>query len=190
MKIVKSLLSVFVGLLVFLSTTLFTGCERGTAQTQLTLPHAPSRTYSSEDIQQTFFKNGINTGNFIITDNVYVLTTRDWIQSEFSPGLAAFQFQMGINNWKPESNDCDKFTLGTTFYAKWLNHSSPNRKVNASLACGEVFYTNKDTLKGHAINFFIVNQESELKLLFYEPQTRRFVSLTQTELFSIFFWKI
>jgi hypothetical protein len=123
-------------------------------------------------------------------DKNYVLTTREWIQIEFSAGLSAFQFQMGINNWNAESNDCDKFASATTFYAKWLNHSTPNRKVLASLACGEVYYTQQKNSQNHAINFFIVKSGEELKILFYEPQTKRFVTLTQAEIFSIYFWKL
>ena len=97
---------------------------------------------------------------------------------------------MGINNWEPETNDCDKFASATTFYAKWLNHSTPNRKVKASLACGEIYYLRQKDNRGHAINFFVINQSGELKILFYEPQTRQFVSLTQSEIFSIYFWKL
>jgi hypothetical protein len=172
-----------------LSCSYLTGCGKGSAQ-QFVVPAPPSRTYSWEDIHGVFLKNGLVLEQFITADSTYVLTTRSWIQSDFSSGLSAFQFQMGINNWKPESNDCDKFSLATTFYAKWLTHSSPNRKFNASLAMGEVFYTRSNSRGNHAINFFIINESDELKIVFYEPQTRQIISLTQNEMFSIYFVKI
>lgn len=176
--------------LILLTSVFFTGCENGSAQTSTKLPAAPSRTYSSSELHTFMFTKGIINSIVIMADKNYVLTTRGWIESEFSSGLSAFQFQMGMNRWIAESNDCDKFSSATSFYAKWLNHSTPNRKVNASLACGEVYFIQDRSQSGHAINFFIVTESGNLTILFYEPQTRLFVTLSETETSSIFFWKL
>lgn len=191
MKLSK-VFSVFSAILVILlSTTSFTGCERGSAQkSSTTLPAVPSRSYSTEELQSVMFGNGINTGTFITADKNYILTTREWIRSDFSRGLTAFQFQMGIDKWVAESNDCDKFATATTFYAKWLSHSSPNRNIRASLACGEIHYVREKDQQSHVINFFIVKDESELKIVFYEPQTHKIVFLTKSETFSVYFWRL
>lgn len=172
----------------------FIGCDFNRKPTSsggtTTLPSAPSRTYSQQEVRDIFLANGIHTGNNVAADATYILTTKEWIRKDFSDGLGTFQFQMGINRWNAESNDCDKFSLATCFYAKWLSHSSPNRNVNASLAVGEIFYIQEKAGSGHAINFFIVNENGVMEILFYEPQTRSFVTLTPLEKFSVFFWKI
>lgn len=188
MKRVKFISNFLYVLIALFLTVSFTGCEKSSGQIPTKLPSSPTRTYSAEDLFTAILQNGVFTSIYIMPDKNYVLTTKDWIQSEFSAGLSAFQFQMGMNNWTSESNDCDKFASATTFYAKWLNHSSPNRSFAASLACGEVYY--KRGNGGHAINFFIIKDQEKLKILFYEPQTRLFVSLTDVEVSSIFFWKL
>lgn len=175
--------------LILLTSVFFTGCENGSAQTSTKLPSAPSKVYTTEELQNLMFRNGINTGTFLLADKNYVLTTREWIRADFSRGLTAFQFQMGIDKWVAETNDCDKFATAATFYAKWLSHSSPNRNVRASLAFGELHYSRESDGRAHAINFFIVN-EGELKLVFYEPQNHKIVNLTKGEQFSVFFWRL
>lgn len=173
-----------------LTSATFTGCDRGAAQIQSKPLSAPSRTYSREEMQSVVSKNGINTFTFVTADRNYILTTREWIKTEFSRGLTAFQFQMGIDKWVAESNDCDKFVAAATFYAKWLSHSSPNRNVRASLAFGEIHYIRDRDGTAHAINFFIINENGELKVVFYEPQDRRIVQLSDREQFSAFFWRL
>ena len=183
-----------IGLVVCLSI-LTNGCNKGAASAVnssdgVNLPPSPTKTFSSEDIQTAMFKLGINTGNFVISDGNYVLAKREWLETEFSSGLSAFQFQFGINNWNEESNDCDKFAGAASFYLKWLNHSSRNRNVKAALAAGEVYYRRDRDGQNHAINLFILETGGQLTPSFYEPQTRRFVRLSQSEVFSVYFWKL
>lgn len=183
-----------ISLVVLLVSSIFIGCDfnrkpsSGGGTTEL--PSAPSRTYSQQEVRDILLTNGIFTATSVAADTTYILATKEWIRKDFSDGLGTFQFQMGIDKWVSESNDCDKFSLATCFYAKWLSHSSPNRKVNASLAVGEIFYIQEKNSSGHAINFFIVNENGAMNVLFYEPQTRSFVTLTPLEKFSVFFWKI
>ena len=182
----------FFGLVVCL-TILSVGCSKGDAATTprpVSLPPPPSRTFSSSEIETAMFGIGINTSTFVISDGRYILARREWVENEFSAGLAVFQFQFGINNWSEESNDCDKFTGAASFYLKWLNHSSPNRNVKASLAAGEVYYKKDSNERYHAINLFILETGGSLTPSFYEPQTRRFVRLSQSEIFSVSFWKL
>lgn len=153
------------------------------------IPPPPTTSIVVGQIITCIVEHNIDTTSFIVPDAKYVLPTRDWIESEFSNGLSSFQSEMGISTWSEESNDCDKFSIATSFYAKWLNHSSPNRNVNASIACGEVFYK-KSSVGNHAINFFIIMEKSKLKVIFYEPQTRSIVTLNPEEIRSIFFLKL
>jgi len=179
----------FISVSLILVSLVFTGCEK-TQPGSIPLPPPPSRTYSNKEMSDSMRYNGIYATSTATVDAKYVLTTKEWVTRDFSQGLAAFQFQMGINNWTAESNDCDKFSLATMFYAKWLSFSSKNRNVNASLGMGEVFYM-KTGLGGHAINFFIFKeQDGSLMVHFYEPQTRTFVTLSDVERSSIFFWRL
>jgi hypothetical protein len=179
----------FIGLVVCLSL-LPIGCGNGESNsTKVALPPPPTKTFSSTEIYNSMASIGILTEKAVISDGLYVLAKREWVEKEFSSGLSAFQFQFGINNWNAESNDCDKFSGAASFYLRWLNHSSPNRNVKAALAAGEVYYRT-DQGQNHAINLFILEKDGVLTPSFYEPQTRRFVTLSQSEIFSVFFWKL
>lgn len=169
-----------------------TGCNKSdtvSSVKRIELPAAPSRTYNIFEIRLAILEAGISTDKNVLTDTVYILAQKSWLEKEFSEGLAAFQFQFGIDHWSAEENDCDKFADAASFYLKFLNHSSPNRNVNAGLAAGIVYYV-VDGRGGHAINMFIVSEDGKLKVAFYEPQRRMFVKLSPTEIASIFFWKI
>lgn len=151
----------------------------------------PTRTLDAFDVSIAVAAHGINASSFAIPDAKYVIPTRRWVESDFSAGLWQFQNEMGISNWSAESNDCDKFAIAASFYAKWLNHSSPNRSVAAGLAMGELYYLKGGvTGQGHAINFFIVQVGEALQLICYEPQTRTPVELSEAEKLSVFFWKL
>lgn len=180
---------ILVGLVLCLSL-IPVGCGNGdNASAKVSLPPPPTVTFTPYDIHSSMSNIGINTSVSIVSDGKYVLAKREWVEKEFSSGLSDFQFQFGINHWKEESNDCDKFSGAATFYLRWLNHSSPNRNVNAALAAGEVYYRRTDG-QYHAINFFILETGGVLVPTFYEPQTRRFVKLSPSEISSVFFWKL
>ena len=180
-----------VGFVICLSS-LIIGCSKSSAsmEPEVILPAPPTKTFNRSEIKYAIDEIGIYTDAFVINDKKYVLAKREWLENEFSSGLAAFQFQFGINNWSSESNDCDKFSSAASFYLKWLNHSSPNRNVNASLAAGEIYYTRDVDGIGHAINLFMLDVNGILTPSFYEPQTRRFVRLSKKEILSVFFWKL
>lgn len=151
----------------------------------------PTRILDQFDIAAVMSGSGIRANSFAVPDAKYILPTRRWIDSDFSSGLWQFQHEMGIARWESESNDCDKFAIAASFYAKWLNHSSPNRNVDAGLAFGELYYLKSGLAgQGHAINFFIALAGDSIQLVCYEPQTRSVVELSPAEKQSVFFWKL
>ena len=167
-----------------------TSSSTSSSSSTVTYP-PPTQVLDSADIFDLMRETGISAPSFAVPDAKYVLPTRRWVEQDFSGGLWQFQNEMGISRWVSESNDCDKFALAASFYAKWLNHSSPNRNVAAGLAIGEVYYLKGGVFgQGHAINFFIVGAGITRQIVFYEPQIRQIVTLTPAEITSIFFWKL
>lgn len=176
---------------IFLSVIILFGavaCQKPSNES-IPIPPAPTRSYTSDEIKTLMLMDGVYAPNLALPDTTYLMPTKSWIEKEFSQGLAAFQFQMGIDKWSSESNDCDKFAIAASFYCKWLNHSSPNRKYSAGIACGEIYYI-RDAGGGHAINFFLTSDGDKIKTVFYEPQTRMIVALSENEKSRIFFYKL
>jgi hypothetical protein len=167
---------------------LVVGCDNK-RNSKVTIPPSPTISINALQIISSIEENNIDTKYLITPDSKYIFPKKEWIETDFSEGLKSFQDEIGISSWASESNDCDKFAITTSFYAKWLNHLSPNRNLNASIACGEVYY-NKSGSGPHAINFFLVFENEKLKVLFYEPQVRSIISLNSDEIKSIFFLKL
>ena len=178
-----------IGMIISFVLIFSNGCSEGSAQSVSPIPPPPTKIFSSNEIQSLLARSGINSLNFIMNDRKYVLAKREWVETEFSRGLAKFQFQFGINNWSEESNDCDKFSSAASFYLKWLNNSSPNH-VRAALAAGEIYYIRDKDRAAHAINMFVFDTNGILSVSFYEPQTVKFIKLSESEINSIYFWKL
>ncbi len=151
----------------------------------------PTRTVFPFEVVTALGETNIAANSFALPDGKYLIPTLRWIENDFSKGLWQFQNEMGISTWSAESNDCDKFAIAASFYAKWLNHSSPNRNIAAGLAIGELYYLKGGVNgQGHAINFIVTLVGDSLQIVFYEPQLRRVVSLSETERGRVMFWKL
>lgn len=142
-------------------------------------------------VSELMRSNGVHTTRYIISDEITVLPTENWIRGEFTRGLSEFQKHFQIARWHERANDCDKFSSATKFYAQWLNFKSTNRSEKASLAVGELYFYVNGSNKAHAINFFItLDKNKKLKLIFYEPQKKIVMNLSEIEKSSIFFWNL
>lgn len=176
--------------LILLTLAILLGCKPASSTKSGPSYPPPTRQLTPQEVVGVLAKTNVVSLSFALPDSVYVMPTVRWINSEFSSGLWQFQTELGISRWSAESNDCDKFAIATSFYAKWLNHSSPNR-IQAALSVGELYYyRNADISQGHAINFFVVLVGDSLQAVFYEPQTRSIVELSKAERESVFFWKL
>lgn len=179
-------MKVFLNCLVLI-VCLMAGCKPSATKSAGYPP--PTRIVQPHEISTALTATNIVSSSFALPDGQYVLPTLRWVEQDFSSGLWQFQNEMGIATWSAESNDCDKFSIAASFYAKWLNHSSPNRNVAAGLALGELYYFKNGT-QGHAINFFVIQVGTNLQIVCYEPQTRSVVALSEAERRSVFFWKL
>lgn len=165
------------------------GCKP--SETKVVSYPPPTRTIGPADVFAALAATNIAAISLSLPDAIYLMPTLRWIEHDFSSGLYVFQTEMGVSSWVSEANDCDKFALAASFYGKWLNYSSPNRNVSAALAIGEIYYRQGgEWSRGHAINFFVIQSGSELQIVFYEPQRRAVVTLSEVERKSVFFWKL
>lgn len=178
---------------------LFLGCKPKPATTAGTvgdsiaasapIPPPPTRSISPMEVTLAMIATNITATSIAIPDAKYVMPTVGWIEREFSHGLFGFQHALGIATFENEAGDCDDFSQAAAFYAKWLNRVSPNRNTEAGLAVGELYYI-KDSGGGHAINFIVTLIGDRIQIVFYEPQLRRIVSLSEAERGRVMFWKL
>lgn len=71
----------------------------------------------------------------------------------------------------------------TAAFAQILHYLTPGRPAKSALAVGEFWYAKDNNGGGHAINVACCGLEPS-DVVFYEPQTRKVVTLTATEKFS------
>lgn len=108
-------------------------------------------------------------------DSVYAAPTRRFVEGEFSRDLARVERDLGVSEYQPEKGDCDKFARRAAYWMmEWSEKTTAN--TGAGIAFGVFLYA-RDAGGGHAINCFPENG----RLVFYEPQTKRVVELSEAE---------
>lgn len=132
----------------------------------------------SYDIQSLLANNSIVSYNIYFADSDWRLPDKSWIEQEFSKTVKSIFDAYGLC-YRLESWDCDDFTRFTAALAQLLNNRTPDNR-GKGLAIGEFWYQ-KDSGTRHALNICIVETEDKPVVLFYEPQTQRFVVLTEQE---------
>lgn len=142
------------------------------------MPH----TVSGNKLLQILKENGVQPYNEIVIDATYVLVTKEWIEYIFSEAFVNFLKQFKLIKYKSEKNDCDNFALHCHSFALIL-HQNSEKVDGKGFAIGQYHY-NQDTGGGHGINFWVtVDKEDSGKyqVLFYEPQTREIITLSEQE---------
>lgn len=137
-----------------------------------------------DELESALDKAGISfTHPNYYVDRMYVVPTLDWIETDFSEDLRKLQESMGVLGYEQEVNDCDDFARMSAAFANARNRATSGHP-KASLTVGEFWYT-KDSGGAHAINVFVC--DSDLKIAFYEPQTRRVITITDAEKESCYY---
>jgi hypothetical protein len=124
-------------------------------------------------------------GEFIVDTN-YALPTKHWIIETFSTALAQHLMDNNLS-YENQVFDCDDFVDEAIVLGRRLYKKSNEFQRGSSLAIGK-FYFRPTFDKGHAVNCFLVNENGRAKILFYEPQQQKMISLSQEEVFSVSFW--
>jgi len=142
-----------------------------------------------KEVISFLLKKDIFAQKYGIADSKYNLPSRSWVFNEFATSLKSVLSYFKTSVWMNENNDCDNFAICAAWLAQTL-HSNTNKFSGTGLAIGEFFYKS-ELLKGlHAINFAIIKEDGELKLVFFEPQTGEELNLSMEERMSCYFWRI
>lgn len=123
----------------------------------------------------------INPLRASILDSQYVEPIKSWIEDEFSAALENNLRALGLLQWVPEAWDCDKYARLAWAFAV-VDYARNRTHPEAGFAFGVFCYELDNDKGGHAINFFISNGQ----IMFYEPQLRKIVQLSETERQSCF----
>lgn len=125
------------------------------------------------------YQQGVRADSKLVADLDFSLPDRAWVANEFAASVLSVQHALGVTGWSEGSNDCDDFARLAAALAQVLHHRTRTGR-KTGLAIGEFWYWKYD-LSQHAIVFVIVREGDERVLLFWEPQTRQFVKLTNEE---------
>lgn len=159
--------------------------------TTLKFNKASAKNISQTELYNTFNKENIdlNSVTSIFADSEYSLLDSEWVSDRVSDGFRTFVRSLGMFGWEYDSGDCDDFSKAFTVYLKSVVR---NKKNVFTPAVGEVYYIKEQDIVDvpHAINFIVVFENDDIKILWYEPQFFDFVELTNTEIDSIYFVSI
>ncbi len=139
-----------------------------------------------ENFSAIILANGLESPNgTLIQHSKYSLVSRDWVINDFSKSFEQFQTKNNLWLLKRGVFDCGDFSDYCRLWAKtyWV---SQDHKYAA--AAGKFIYHPDTPGPAHAICVFVLGTSiTNASVLFYEPQTRREVFLSQKERTN-FFW--
>lgn len=142
---------------------------------------------SSITFERTLFDLGVNYGVATVADLSWRLPSEVWIGGALAVKARAYLLRKGLLPYAPESNDCDDYADEVKRLAKRM-HAWTIRKGLApsgtALAFGSFWYQSPGG--PHAINAALCRESAQFKLVFFEPQTQRIISLTRKEINSCY----
>ena len=112
-------------------------------------------------------------------DNVYRSPDKDWVTDElYFKGYQKWLHENNAGNWR-ETWDCDDFSRSFKLYAQLCHHRQAQldrHKLPEGISIGVIEY-HTDGGGVHSAN--IIYTEGVLK--FFEPQTGKYIELSETE---------
>lgn len=165
---------------------LFSGCSKTISNPQTIMPL--NSEINAVEIKIFMSRAGFMPDSYIVVDKFYECTTEDYIKNDYSVLFNKFLFDFKQSQYSASNNDCDKFSLSNLFFSNNL-YSNAKHKSNHSLAVGEFGYTRWDGIN-HDICFYLVKDGGNISIFFYDPEIKKIVTLTDTELKSCFYWRI
>lgn len=140
------------------------------------------KTLSFSDIQAYPFVKAARKSQ--ISDRTFNITSLRWIMEKFYPFFVKKLSELGVSVWDNKW-DCEDFT---SFFKSMAQVCHRNSNGTAEgLAIGEIYY-HQDGASGenHAINVIF----TENGPIFFEPQQGLPVKLSDSEIKSIYYFKI
>ena len=163
MKLLKKLI---IGILLVFS--LASCSKRGSLESNA------AKSYNRVELYNFLVKNGVTPENYQFVDNFYASLDKTWMHS-FTMQFYDYQNDFG-QKYGISSIDCDDYSAMASCYAKLTTKRGPN----LGIPFGEYYFWRDDGIK-HALNFAILNENTGLKLIFFEPQNCKPIILSETE---------
>lgn len=149
------------------------------------------------EIVNMFNSVGAYKANMNIADSGYAVPNLDYLVNEFCPFYRQELVRMGLGTWEPQW-DCDDFAWQFYTQIRWA-HYRTKESMAEGIAVGVVYFMSGARAEdgsggGHAINFAVVGDSEERRLVFIEPQfaglesrPNPVIPLNEHELKSIWF---
>lgn len=139
-------------------------------------------TLSAEAFQAHLDEWGCGHAAVLISDSMYAIPTREYIENEFAP-WAREKLAKIVGDYEAEDADCDDFADVCACLARMAHRKTLDRPRATAIAFGDFWYTREDG-GDHAICSLILAPSGSYELTFFEPQGCEFVNLTQKEIES------
>lgn len=155
---------------------------------------SPPLILSSKEVRDIIIINKITPWDgSAMSDLKYAIPSEEWVEKKFPIYFNNFLKDLQFGNWMDESNDCDDFAKMAASFARLLNHNTPKKEKETSIAFGEFYYKKDYSLDpkypNHAINFALVRTKlNTIKIIFFEPQEMRVIKLSEKEIRSCLNW--
>lgn len=156
------------------------GCSRPADNLQKEEVPIGSHIFSREQVIDMLRTNGVNLFEFTLTDNTYIAPDVNWVKNNYSSKLSKFLFDYNLHHWTKESSDCDDISRAAATFGAMLYHNSSKRVNGHGFLFGEYHYI-KTRAGGHAINVIIVKDGANYRLMFYEPQLKFEITVSEVE---------
>ena len=172
MNIKHILINGCIGLLLILGA-----CNRSPNQQQFNLVET-----SGESVKAKLDENFIFNDCGKITHKTYLYPTREWVEQKFVPYWFEYRKRNNLM-YDIDATNCESFSFQSHFASQEIE--------GKNVAFGVFFYKPTITGKGgagHAVNIIAVNDGDKISVLFWEPQTSKFVNLSKDEIGSCSFF--
>lgn len=167
-------------ILIFL--ILLTGCSRETDSVKKGI-----KLHKSQLENFLVVTNSIRAADKKFGDTSYYIPNKDWVENVFPEEYNKFLFDFRKKYIKSTIVDCDNYaSLAESFASFTYPIDILNNDEGITIG---VFHYTTDRNTGHAINLIITQEDNKPKLLFFEPQTAKFVKLSENEIKSCEFFE-
>jgi hypothetical protein len=132
---------------------------------------------------------GYDLGQRYFSDKYYSIPTEKWIEQDFSKSFKKFLGSINSSKYVLEENDCDKFTLLAFTYVHILHHNTLNKIDQTGISFGEFWYYSEIFKSYHAVNVIIVKRGGINKVIYFDAETQKIITLTDSEKLTCLYWR-
>jgi len=143
-----------------------------------TLNKASSVTLDRTELVQVISDNGIKPALTTISSDKYALLGERWVRDKATFEYDIFLSKNGLSDYDYDINNCRDFALN--FKKVVQEQFSDDSKSPYQPAIGVITYADFTSADLHAANILIVlDKDKQPKLMFYEPQWKAFIDLSE-----------